>query len=250
MVCKYQGKVDWWSLKNDLHQTGVFKEKEFLDAALTMLGIKYGYWRLFLLGVRIVLGRALNAKDAHATPDSLFCSEFVSRCFRAASNDVLDVNPTANDASTSPRTSPPPGSSSRAAPSSTAATARPARRCSRRRPAKTKGRRALGRQDAPAPPGQVCGRAEVGRRRRQEGVDRRVGDLAHVGDLDVARGQVALAAVDDEAALLHARVEPLDGEEVGQAQRRDRVRLAAGVGERFEAEVGEHAADAQAARLR
>jgi hypothetical protein len=102
MVCRYEGKVDWWSLRHELRERGVFKEDDFLNAALTMLGIKYGYWRLIELGIRILLGRTLNPKDAHATPDSLFCSEFVSRCFRAASNDVLDVNPTANDASTSP----------------------------------------------------------------------------------------------------------------------------------------------------
>jgi hypothetical protein len=102
MVCKYQGKVDWWSLKHHLRDSGVFKEDDLLNAALTLLGVKYGYLRLFELGVRILLGRTLNPKDAHAAPDSLFCSEFVSRCFRAASNDVLDVNPQANDASTSP----------------------------------------------------------------------------------------------------------------------------------------------------
>jgi hypothetical protein len=102
MVCRYQGKVDWWSLKHELREGGVFHEQELLNAALTLLGVKYGYWPLFELGVRILLGRTLNPKDAHATPDSLFCSEFVSRCFRAASNDVLDVNPRANDASTSP----------------------------------------------------------------------------------------------------------------------------------------------------
>jgi hypothetical protein len=102
MVCKYQGKVDWWSLKHHLRDSGVFNEEDLLNSALTLLGVKYDYLRLIELGVRILLGRTLNPKDAHATPDSLFCSEFVSRCFRAASNDVLDVNPKANDASTSP----------------------------------------------------------------------------------------------------------------------------------------------------
>ena len=98
MVCKYSGKVDWWSLKPDLRH-GPFKEDELFNTALTLLGIKYGYWTLVELGARILLGRTLNPKDAHATPDSLFCSEFVSRCYRNAS---LDVNKAANDASTSP----------------------------------------------------------------------------------------------------------------------------------------------------
>jgi hypothetical protein len=102
MVCKYQGKVDWWSLKSELRDRGVFDPKALLDASLTLLGIKYGYWTLIKLGFRILLGRATPRKDAHATPDSLFCSQFVSRCFRAASHDVLDVNPNADDACTSP----------------------------------------------------------------------------------------------------------------------------------------------------
>jgi hypothetical protein len=101
MVCKYSGKVDWWSLKRELRE-GAFNEDELFNTALTLLGVKYGYWRLLGLGLRIMLGRALNPKDAHATPDSLFCSEFVSRCYRNASNEFLDVNKTANDASTSP----------------------------------------------------------------------------------------------------------------------------------------------------
>ncbi|HZL18903.1 MAG TPA: hypothetical protein VFG23_14275 [Polyangia bacterium] len=102
MVCKYQGKVDWWSLKQKLREDGIFDPKALLDASLTLLGIKYGYWTLIKLGFRILLGRAVPRKDAHATPDSLFCSQFVSRCFRAASHDVLDVNPNADDACTSP----------------------------------------------------------------------------------------------------------------------------------------------------
>ena len=101
MVCKYSGKVDWWALKQELRD-GPFKAEQLFNTALTLLGVKYGYLRLVELGLRIMLGRTLNPKDAHATPDSLFCSEFVSRCYRNASGDLLDVNKTANDASTSP----------------------------------------------------------------------------------------------------------------------------------------------------
>jgi hypothetical protein len=102
MVCKYSGKVDWWSLKQALRE-GPFQEEALFNTALTLLGIKYAYWRLFELGLRIVLGRTLNPKDAHATPDSLFCSEFVSRCYRnAAPDNLLDVDKMANDACTSP----------------------------------------------------------------------------------------------------------------------------------------------------
>ena len=102
MVCKYQGKVDWWALKRDARATTGFSDKVLLDTSLTLLGIKYGYLKLALLGLRILLGRALNPRDAHATPDTLFCSQFVSLCYRTASDNHLDVNLKANDASTSP----------------------------------------------------------------------------------------------------------------------------------------------------
>lgn len=102
MVCKYEGKVDWWALKREAREATGFDDKALLDSALTLLGIKYGYWQLVLLGLRILLGRTLSPKDAHATPDTLFCSQFVSLCYRSASHDRLDVNLKANDASTSP----------------------------------------------------------------------------------------------------------------------------------------------------
>ena len=102
LVCRYSGKVDWWSLKQQARDRGGFDERALLDSALTLLGIKYAYWKLAALGVRILLGRTLSPSDAHATPDSLFCSQFVSLCYRNASDNHLDVNLLANDASTSP----------------------------------------------------------------------------------------------------------------------------------------------------
>jgi len=98
MVCRYQGKVDWWPLK----ASSGLNDRLMLDTALTLLGIKYGYWSLIKLGLRILLGRALRRKEAHTTPDSLFCSQFVSLVYRTASHGEIRVNPTANDASTSP----------------------------------------------------------------------------------------------------------------------------------------------------
>jgi hypothetical protein len=100
MVCRYNGKVDWWSRVAGFGDTA-FEEK-LLDTALTLLGTRYGYWPLISLGFRILLGRTLSARDAHATPDSLFCSQFVSECYRVASDGRFDVNPNLNDASTSP----------------------------------------------------------------------------------------------------------------------------------------------------
>lgn len=100
MVCRYNGKVDWWSRAAGFGDDAF--EDTLLDTALTLLGTRYGYWPLIKLGFRMLLGRALSPSDAHATPDSLFCSQFVSQCYRVASDGKLDVNPSLNDASTSP----------------------------------------------------------------------------------------------------------------------------------------------------
>ncbi len=102
MVCKYSGKVDWWPLKAQWRQNGGLDDRLLLDTALTLLGIKYAYWTLIKLGLRILFGRTLNPKEAHATPDSLFCSQFVSLVYRTASRGEIRVNRSANDASTSP----------------------------------------------------------------------------------------------------------------------------------------------------
>jgi hypothetical protein len=101
IVYEYDGGVDWWALRSDLRR-GYFDERMLFDTAITLLGIKYGYLKLLGLGLKILFGRALKPGDAHATPDSLFCSQFVSLCYRKASGEALDVNPKVNDESTSP----------------------------------------------------------------------------------------------------------------------------------------------------
>jgi hypothetical protein len=102
IVYQYDGGVDWWALKPEWRENGKFREDLLFDTALTLLGIKYGYWSLLGLALRIMLGRTLNPKDAKATPDSLFCSQFVSLCYRTASHKRMDVNRLVNDAATSP----------------------------------------------------------------------------------------------------------------------------------------------------
>lgn len=97
MVCRYNGKVDWWSLEDA--RRPAFDEDRFFDTALTLLGIKFGYLRLFGLFVRMMLGWTLGRTDGTRTPTSMFCSQFVSCCFR---NALADLDPAVNDASTSP----------------------------------------------------------------------------------------------------------------------------------------------------
>jgi hypothetical protein len=102
LVCRYDGRVDWWALKDKYRQTRELDEQRLFDSALRLLGVKYAYLRLLGLALRILFGRTLRPGDAHTTPDSLFCSEFVSLCYRQASDGLLDVNKNVNDASTSP----------------------------------------------------------------------------------------------------------------------------------------------------
>jgi hypothetical protein len=97
MVCRYNGKVDWWSL--DDARRPAFDEDKFFDTALTLLGVKFGYARLFGLFVRMMLGWTLGRSDSNRPPSSMFCSQFVSCCFR---NALGDLDLAANDASTSP----------------------------------------------------------------------------------------------------------------------------------------------------
>ena len=67
MVCKYQGKVDWWSLKSEWRGADGLDERLLLDTALTLLGIKYAYWALHQAGAADPAGAdavPAAAKDA------------------------------------------------------------------------------------------------------------------------------------------------------------------------------------------
>jgi hypothetical protein len=97
MVCRYDGKVDWWSLADA--RRPAFDEDKFFDTALTLLGVKFGYAKLLGLFARMMLGWSLGRTDSNRPPSSMFCSQFVSCCFR---NALGDLDPAVNDASTSP----------------------------------------------------------------------------------------------------------------------------------------------------
>ena len=54
MVCLYDGKVDWWSLNDDVRAR--LNERDTIDTALTLLGLRYGYMRSIVLGLRKHIG--------------------------------------------------------------------------------------------------------------------------------------------------------------------------------------------------
>jgi hypothetical protein len=98
MVCRYNGKVDWWALKPE-YRAKLDKER-FFDTALTLLGLRFGYWGIIRFGLRLLFGWTFNRRqDAQLTPNSMFCSQFVSNCYR---NGGLTIDSNLDDELTSP----------------------------------------------------------------------------------------------------------------------------------------------------
>jgi hypothetical protein len=88
VVCRYNGMVDWWSMDDSAR--GRLRERDAVDTALTLLGLRYGYLRSIMLGLRKLFRSKLAREDSPLLPRSLFCSEFVSMCLRNGGIDVAD----------------------------------------------------------------------------------------------------------------------------------------------------------------
>jgi hypothetical protein len=97
LVCRYEGAVEWWRLGQEHRDK--FNARDFLDRALTLIGIKYGYLSLAWLGVRMFLGLSIYRKYSHLRPSSLFCSSFVSYCYE---NEGIEISAKAGPGGTSP----------------------------------------------------------------------------------------------------------------------------------------------------
>jgi hypothetical protein len=96
-VCKYEGNVEWWRLGDA--QRRQFDDHDFLNRALTLVGVRYGYFSLLWLGIRMALGWSVYRRLSHLRPSSLFCSSFVSYCYQ---NEGIAINAKAGDGATSP----------------------------------------------------------------------------------------------------------------------------------------------------
>ncbi len=96
-VDAYDGQVDWFALAEP-HRPSVNTEILLTDA-LTLLGRSYAKLGLIELMWRMARGRFRGRADAKDCPDSVFCSQYVSYCYRRAG---LDLVADTDDGSTSP----------------------------------------------------------------------------------------------------------------------------------------------------
>lgn len=97
LVCQYEGKVEWWRLAES--KRAAFKSRDFLDRALTLVGVRYGYLSLIGVAIRMLLGMSVYKKFSHVRPSTLFCSSFVSYCYM---NEGIAINAKAGVDGTSP----------------------------------------------------------------------------------------------------------------------------------------------------
>jgi hypothetical protein len=87
LVCRYEGSVEWWRLA--AAKRAAFDSRDFLNRALTLIGIKYGYLPLLWLGIKMMLGLSVYRKLSHLRPSTLFCSQFVSYCYM---NEGIEIS--------------------------------------------------------------------------------------------------------------------------------------------------------------
>ena len=97
VVTRYDGQVDWWSVRPE-HAGGLDRDR-LLSIAVAELGKRYSFSGLFGAGWRLLGGRIAGRRDSVALPESYFCSQFISACYRQAG---LDLAPEEGDACTSP----------------------------------------------------------------------------------------------------------------------------------------------------
>lgn len=96
-VDAYDGQVDWFALKDE-HQRRIDAHL-LVTTAVTLLGRSYSRLGLVQLMARMVGGRFRGLPDPKACPNAVFCSQYVSYCYRRAGLDLVEGT---DDGSTSP----------------------------------------------------------------------------------------------------------------------------------------------------
>lgn len=96
-VYEYDGRVDWWTVAPG--RDAELDRKELLRVAMTHLGKPYATVGLVELVWLMLLGKFRGRPDPRTDPESMFCSQYVSYCYRMAG---LDLRTDTDDACTSP----------------------------------------------------------------------------------------------------------------------------------------------------
>jgi hypothetical protein len=96
-VDAYDGQVDWFAL--DEGQRARVDPNHLVTFAVTLLGRSYAKRGLIQLMLRMAWGRFRGRPDPKDCPDTVFCSQYVSYCYRSAGLDLVEGT---DDGSTSP----------------------------------------------------------------------------------------------------------------------------------------------------
>ncbi len=96
-VDAYDGQVDWYALGDEHHAR--IDRHQLVTTAVTLLGRSYARLGLVQLMLRMLRGRFRGLPDPKVCPDAVFCSQYVSYCYRQAGLDLVEGT---DDGSTSP----------------------------------------------------------------------------------------------------------------------------------------------------
>lgn len=89
-VAGYPGRVDLYKLVPEARAR--LDLDKLATEALVNLGIEYGTDKIFSLAAHYTIGMHVDEKDEEETPESMICSQYVSRCFRKAGVDFSSLS--------------------------------------------------------------------------------------------------------------------------------------------------------------
>jgi len=86
-VVAYNRQVDWFTLRDEYR--GAIDHAKLIDFAIELLGRDYSYLGLLALMGRMLLGTVKSVTDLKKAPGAIFCSQYVSYCYRMAGTDLV-----------------------------------------------------------------------------------------------------------------------------------------------------------------